>query len=61
VSEEDRKNIYSSIHTSPTTPSELYNKVQWDIRLYCIHRGEYRVDSSVLTLYISPSAFLALR
>ena len=33
MSEEDRKTIYSSIHTSPNTPFDLYNKVQWDIRL----------------------------
>ena len=52
VSEEDRKKIYSSIHTSPNTPFGLYNKVQWDIRLYFFRRGAENMRSMTKNTFV---------
>jgi hypothetical protein len=52
VSEEDRKKIYSSVHTSPNTPFGLYNKVQWDIRLYFFRCGTENMRSMTKNTFI---------
>jgi hypothetical protein len=52
VSEEDHKKIYSSIHTSPNTPFGLYNKVQWDIRLYFFRRGAENMRSMTKNTFV---------
>jgi hypothetical protein len=52
VSEEDRKKIYSSVHTSPNTPFGLYNKVQWDIRLYFFRCGAENMRSMTKNTFI---------
>ena len=39
IDEGDRHKLYSSMHMSPNTPQGLFNKVQFDVRLYFCRRG----------------------
>ncbi|KAK3086405.1 hypothetical protein FSP39_017969 [Pinctada imbricata] len=39
ISEADLQKLYNSLHMSTDTPQGLYNKVQFDIRLYFCRRG----------------------
>jgi hypothetical protein len=43
ISEEDRRKVYTSVHTSPQTPLGLFNKVQFDLRLYFCRRGSENI------------------
>jgi hypothetical protein len=47
------KVIANWIHTSPNTPSfGLYNKVQWDIRLYFLRRGAENMRSMTKNTFV---------
>ncbi|XP_062605952.1 uncharacterized protein LOC134274725 [Saccostrea cucullata] len=39
IDESDRTKLYTSIYLNPATPSGLFNKVHFDIRLYFFRRG----------------------
>ena len=50
IDENDIKLLYASMYLSPKTPTGLFNKVQFDIRLYFCRRGseniyEFRKDT----------------
>lgn len=45
MSDSDRQKLYSSIYLSPSTPSGLQNKVQFDVRYYFGRRGSENMAS----------------
>jgi hypothetical protein len=51
INESDIIKLYSSIYCSPNTPSGLYTKVQFDIRLYFFRRGQENMHLMTKTTF----------
>ena len=51
INESDLIKLYSSIYCSPNTPSGLYTKVQFDIRLYFFRRGQENMHLMTKTTF----------
>lgn len=51
INESDLIKLYSSIYCLPNTPSGLYTKVQFDIRLYFFRRGQENMHLMTTTTF----------
>jgi hypothetical protein len=51
INKSDLIKLYSSIYCSPNTPSGLYTKVQFDIRLYFFRRGQENMHLMTKTTF----------
>ena len=51
ISDADLKSLYTSIHLAITTPQGLFNKVQFDIRMFFCRRGNENMHSMTKDMF----------
>jgi hypothetical protein len=52
IAPEDRNKLYNSMFLSPTTPNGLFNKVQFDVRLYFCRRGSENIYNFTKSTFV---------